>query len=320
MKLNSRVSVIVPVYNAGPYLQECIGSILNGHDLSLELILVNDGSTDSSGEICRHCAAHDPRVKLIEIPNSGVSVARNTGIDAASCDWIIFCDADDRLYPGAIDKLAGAIHCSGLRDVDMVVCDFDYAKEYKEPRPAEFSFSVHTGRDALARTLYQEAGWEVTPTKLYRKTLFDKCRFAPGHRYEDLMLIPILMTHCRTVIHLDEKLFFYRCHRGSFINSDSPERCHAVEAVRAIAEAIPAEWTDCADAAVSRMFSAAFNLFAYASRKKLAGEADRTWDIVRKLRRRILTDSRARAKNRIGALISYLGRPVSELLCSWIYR
>lgn len=312
------LSVIVPVFNAGAYLRECVDSILCGQNVDFELILVNDGSTDGSAEICRSYDP-DPRVRVIDIPNSGVSVARNTGIDAARAGWIVFCDADDRFYPGALDRMMAAATDEGA-EVDMVVCGYDYTDVYREPEQGAIDVSVHSGRDALARILYQEQGWEVSPTKLFSRRLFDVLRFEPGRRFEDLLLIPKLVQASRKVMMINASLFFYRRHDGSFINSDSPGRCQAVSAVRSVADGIPLSWEECRRGARSRLFSAAFNTFAYASSRGLSDIADEAWKLILGLRSGVLRDRRVRAKNRIGAAISFLGRSVSKFICSWIYR
>ena len=89
------ISVIVPVYNVESYLEKCIESIQNQSYKSLEIILVNDGSTDSSGDICDKYAAHDKRIKVIHKKNGGLSSARNAGLEVANGDYIAFVDSDD---------------------------------------------------------------------------------------------------------------------------------------------------------------------------------------------------------------------------------
>ena len=93
--MNPEISIIVPVYNADRYLKNCISSILNQSFYNFELILINDGSKDCSGEICDNYASKDKRVKVIHKNNEGVSIARNIGIDMSKGKYIMFCDSDD---------------------------------------------------------------------------------------------------------------------------------------------------------------------------------------------------------------------------------
>lgn len=115
-----KISVIMPVYNAEKYLDRSISSILSQSLSDFELILVNDGSTDSSAEICDNYAEKDSRVKIINKHNGGVSSARNLGIEKASGKWLCFADSDDIVKPGAFKAL---MNCA---PADLVVSEFDY--------------------------------------------------------------------------------------------------------------------------------------------------------------------------------------------------
>ncbi len=103
--MNNRLSVIVPVYNAGCYLKECLNSILNQDYECISVILVNDGSTDDSGNICKEIAIQDERVTYVEQSNSGVSKTRNKGIEVSDSEFLMFVDADDILENGIIKKM-----------------------------------------------------------------------------------------------------------------------------------------------------------------------------------------------------------------------
>lgn len=125
------ISVVVPVYNAEKYLSECIESVINQKVKEWQMILVNDGSTDSSGEICKKYLKVDKRIIYIEQENQGVSVARNTGIDCAEGDWIVFLDADDMLMscafdiPKHVDSSCEVIITGMARSI----VDFNYSEE-----------------------------------------------------------------------------------------------------------------------------------------------------------------------------------------------
>ena len=100
-----KVSIIIPIYNVAEYLPRCIESVLNQDNIDLEVLLINDGSTDTSGEICEEYAKNDRRVRVFHQENSGVSAARNKGIEESSGDWITFVDADDWIEPNSIQKI-----------------------------------------------------------------------------------------------------------------------------------------------------------------------------------------------------------------------
>ena len=121
-----RVSVIIPVYNAEKYLAASVQSVMAQTETDIEIILINDGSTDRSGELCGRLADSDSRIRLIEKPNGGVSSARNAGLENSSGDWIYFMDSDDIIEP---DTLECAIKKADETGTD--VCFFDYDKIYE---------------------------------------------------------------------------------------------------------------------------------------------------------------------------------------------
>lgn len=135
-----KVSIIVPVYNAEKYLQECVNSILNQTLSDLELILVDDGSTDSSPALCDKCAAQDERVKVIHQTNAGAAVARNNGIKVAQGEYIAFVDSDDWIDTDMYERMLDA---AAANDCDLVICDclkeFDSGSQlYTHELPAGF--------------------------------------------------------------------------------------------------------------------------------------------------------------------------------------
>lgn len=126
---NPKISVIIPVYNAAQFLDKCLDSILSQTFTDFELLLIDDGSKDSSGEICDRYAARDSRVRVFHKPNGGVSSARNLGLDNAQGEWIAFCDADDYVAENYLLELLNEAISS---NADFVVQDFDFAKENGE--------------------------------------------------------------------------------------------------------------------------------------------------------------------------------------------
>ena len=119
--MNETISVIVPIYNASSFLNKCISSIINQTYKQLEIILVNDGSTDNSLEICNLYASNDERIKIINKENGGVSSARNRGIEAATGKYLIFIDADDYIEKNMFEVLSNDLF---KYDVDMSMCGY----------------------------------------------------------------------------------------------------------------------------------------------------------------------------------------------------
>ena len=122
MQNNKIISIIVPIYNRGTFLPRCITSIINQSYSQLDIILVNDGSSDDSLDICNQYAQNDKRIRVISIPNSGVSIARNTGMQYAKGDFIQFVDSDDMIKPHMCQIL---MEEQQKNDADLAICGFD---------------------------------------------------------------------------------------------------------------------------------------------------------------------------------------------------
>lgn len=123
-----KISIIVPVYKAEPYLKKCIDSILNQTFKDFELILVDDGSPDRCGEICDEYALKDSRIKIIHKENGGQSSARNVGLDIAQGEYIGFVDSDDWIEPDMYKKLFKVLKND---NVDMAICNINSIKDKK---------------------------------------------------------------------------------------------------------------------------------------------------------------------------------------------
>ena len=115
-----KVSVVIPVYNAGKYLKRCVESLMRQSFTDFEVLLVDDGSADDSGEICDYYASRDERVKIFHKVNEGVSAARNFGLDRVKGDWVTFVDADDEILPGYLSKLLSLIDT----ETSMIVTNY----------------------------------------------------------------------------------------------------------------------------------------------------------------------------------------------------
>lgn len=131
------ISIIVPVYNAGRYLHECVESIIAQTFTDWELLLVDDGSTDGSHAICDDYAVSDSRIRAIHQPNGGVSAARNSGLDKASGQRIAFIDADDRVEPNYLE----ALHKPAYADITMCAFRFQHTDNQLHKQVIAISFS-----------------------------------------------------------------------------------------------------------------------------------------------------------------------------------
>lgn len=202
------ISVIVPVYNVEPYLQRCVDSIRNQTYDHLEIFLIDDGSTDRSGELCDLCAQQDPRVRVVHQKNGGLSAARNRGLELAQGKYISFADSDDLLEPRMLETLYQDL--TG-QEAEMSVVGYRMFETEEELCPAEVTAPVQcmTGTDAIRNTLVSDDLGDFAWNKLYRRELFREVRYPLGRMMEDQGTTYKLFLQCRKVAYRPEPLYGY---------------------------------------------------------------------------------------------------------------
>ena len=208
------ISVIVPVYNVAEYLQECVDSIINQTYKNLEIILVDDGSTDACPDICDEYAKRDSRIRVIHKKNGGLSDARNAGLDICTGEWIGFVDSDDYIAHDMYEKLYyGAI----VNSSDVAVCHFYCRDNGSSFNSSNFSRKeIYTTKQDMICQMFSGGGGTLsTCLKLYERKIFSNLRFPKGINYEDayIVLDVIKLTTCMVV--LPDMLYFYRNRKGS---------------------------------------------------------------------------------------------------------
>lgn len=218
-----KISVIVPVYNCAPYLNRCVDSILRQTFHNIELLLIDDGSTDSSGAICDEYAAKDPRVRVIHQANAGVSAARNAGLDAATGAYAGFVDADDWVDPAMFESLIQQAESTGA---DIVMCDavtvWDSGRQ--EPDTIELLPESRLLRkaDISPDILRLIAGtvWRC----LYRANIVSDIRFPWGIKFsEDRLFNLYAMGTAKEIVYLKKGLYFRYIRSGSATMSYQPD-------------------------------------------------------------------------------------------------
>ena len=214
---NPLISVIVPVYNVGNYVELCLDSLLAQTWPNFEVILVDDASTDQSGQICGARAARDGRLQVIRLPeNRGPSAARNEGIRRARGAYISFVDADDRVEPDLLEKLYESLAQAGA---EVSACGADGID--LKPGPA----AVYTRSEAV-RCLARGVPFNLVPWgKLYSAELVKKALFPEDIFYsEDLLFLYSVLKQVRRVSYRPDVLYHYTQREGSQMQSGASER------------------------------------------------------------------------------------------------
>lgn len=215
------ISIIVPVYNTAQYLRKCIDSIISQTYKNFELILVDDGSTDRSPQICDDYAKQDKRVKVIHKKNGGLSDARNIGIDISLGQYIVFIDSDDWILPNMIEELYKK---SIEYDADMVISNYLCVNESGDDEgyyKLYTDFMIISGREAISK-LYDsnKVYYIIMCAKLFKRKLFDNLRFTFGTVNEDEFLIHHILNLCNKIVCLPERYYFYYQRSNSIMHTN----------------------------------------------------------------------------------------------------
>lgn len=322
------ISVIVPAYNAEAFLRQCVESVIGQTLDGWELVLVDDGSSDSTPALCDAFASADSRIRAVHKPNGGLSDARNAGIDAASGEWLLFLDADDVLAPGALAVLLGLAREYGA---DIACADFFSSPEAASPRSwrARYRRGVLAPEEAVERMLYQRGLNHSACGKLYAARLFSSTRFRKGTWFEDLDLFYRVFLEARRVAVTPEPLYLYRANPSSFLHRFTLARADVLTVCDRLCAYMAANRPALLPAARDRRLSAAFNIYGLmAANAPLPGEEDRRRaiaarcrEIIKETRFGSLRDPKVRLKNKIGVIAACVGGfPLLRLLSRAVYR
>lgn len=215
--MKEKISVIIPIYNVEDYLEQCVESILNQTYTNLEIILVNDGSTDSSGEICDRYKNIDKRIKVIHKENGGLSDARNYGIEASTGDYIAFLDSDDWADKNLYMTLYKNIK---KNHADISICNFKKYYSDKDIEKQELNeVKCYSNIEALERLYCNDAVIMVVAwNKLYKRKVIGDLRFPVGKIHEDEYLTPMIIYNANKISYINNELIYYRQRENSITN------------------------------------------------------------------------------------------------------
>lgn len=217
---NEIISIVVPVYNVEKYLKECIDSILNQTYVKLEIILVDDGSTDSSGKICDEYLKKDNRIKVFHKLNGGLSDARNYGIKHANGKYIQFTDSDDFLDKDMIKIL---YNNAKENNSDVSICSFYTLKDGIKFTDATHKNKIFSRDEAIKASLLDKEIRNYAWNKLYKKSIFETIEYPKGKLFEDILTMPKIFLQSSCISLVDIPLYYYRQRNDSIIHKKTKE-------------------------------------------------------------------------------------------------
>lgn len=320
------VSVIVPVYNVEDYIEQCVLSIIAQTYRELEIVLVNDGSTDGSGAICDRLGKRDARIVVYHKTNGGLSDARNYGLRKAFGQWISFVDGDDYVSPAFIEVLLKAVldHGCSLSAVpfgkpfrDGAACDV--VADARHVAPAR----LRSSREMQRSLLYQEFDTGA-PWRLYKREVLGDNPFPKGMYYEDLACVYRIVHKVDQIAVIDCcDLYAYRMRSTSIIRQAyRPIKAHSALAVADRLYKDIANWyPELTDAAASRCFSVCRMVFAQVpigshATSETARDGRLLWDVLKRHRGTVLHDKHARKRERLAAAVACTGIFSFSLFCA----
>lgn len=209
------LSVIITIYNVEPHIKKCIESVLSQDYDNLEIILIDDGSKDNSGEICDEFVKQDNRVVVVHQENNGVSAARNHGISKASGEYIAFIDGDDYIDSMMYETLMSNII---KYNADISACGYHdvYANRIISSQE-EVVVDLFKKEDAIKLLFGKNDKIKVfTWNKVYKKRIFEKIKFPIGEIYEDVAIILDILSECDRIVATNQPLYYY-VHRDTSI-------------------------------------------------------------------------------------------------------
>ncbi len=226
--MNPLISVIIPVYNVEKFINSCLDSIINQTYKNLEIILIDDGSTDNSGKICDEYKNQDNRIIVIHKENAGVSVARNTGVEYSSGEYYCFIDSDDSVTDNYIELLYNAIT---EHDADISCCSFTYLYPDNSTycplgKDLDETFiCTEKGSDILENMLYGNSNYMPgCVCKLFNRKKTGNILFPAYKIGEDFLAALDYFNNAEKVIYINKPLYFYFQNNESAMHTQNPEK------------------------------------------------------------------------------------------------
>ena len=210
--MNDKISIIVPVYNVEKYLDECIQSIINQTYKNIEIIIINDGSTDNSLSILRKYESIDKRIIVINQENKGLSASRNIGIKKSTGKYISLIDSDDVIHPRMVELLYKEIK---KNNCDISICMFQEFTDNFIEKNNRYNIRVLNQDNFLKELLKEKKFGSHACNKLYKKSLFNNVEYVVGRKYEDIGTTYKLGLKSNLICYIDIELYGYRIRESS---------------------------------------------------------------------------------------------------------
>lgn len=306
-----KVSIVVPVYKVENYLAECVDSLLRQTYRDIEVILVDDGSPDHCGTMCDAYKAKDNRVKVLHQKNQGLSVARNSGLQEVTGEYVAFVDSDDVVSE---EYVAYLLRIATENDAPMAACQI---ADFRDGTVPELTLSGDvlelSSEQALRMFFYQDRMQTNVLGKLFHRTLLWPDMFEPGILYEDAEPMYRVLYSAGRIAWSDAVLAGYR-HRNTAQSRQgfSTREMDCVKVWQRIERDVSSRCPGLVIPATCRAFSAYSHIFFMIPKGTYESENTQVWKLMTFRRGTVIRDSDARKKARVAALLSYSGKNIMK--------
>ena len=304
---NDLISVVIPVYNVEQYLPKCIESIMNQTYKNLEIILVNDGSTDGSQKICEEYKSLDNRIKVINKENGGLSDARNVGIDNSSGNYITFIDSDDYIDDDYVYTLYKSL-ISYNADMSIASHKIIYPKRIIDKATDE-KFCANS-KKVLEKILYDEGIDLSAWGKLYKKSLFNNIKFPKGRLFEDSATTYRLIDESKKIAVNSKSVYNYVIRKNSISNEMfSEKKMDLITSTMEMTEFIKKKYPELEKGCERRLMYAYLSTLTQLAKTKETNSSmqAKLMNYIKKNKGRVLKDKRIPKRDRIGIISTMLG-------------
>lgn len=304
---NELISVVVPVYNVQEYLHSCVDSLLRQTYRNLEIILVDDGSTDESGSICDDYSNRDARIKVLHKANGGLSDARNAGIEVATGLYLTMVDSDDWVADNYVELLYKAI---SNNDVDIAIGRLSEVSNRDDKGfLAEVDKSQTFDRvDAVSNYLYQRFSTSAN-AKMYSRKIYKDLAFPVGVLYEDLEPIYLAISKSSRVAFCDSAIYkYYQRNTGIVRGKMNPRKFDYVSNAESLLYRVKSDYPQLERAAISRKLWAEVHIIVHMNNfQEYPEEFNKFWSDIKRNRMTVIADANNKLNVRMVAGLSFLG-------------
>ena len=304
------ISVIVPIYNVEKYLRRCLDSICNQVYSNLEIVLVDDGSTDSSGKIADEYARRDIRVHVIHKQNGGLSDARNVGLSYCHGKYIVFVDSDDYVTEDYVMVLYDLLKHN---HADISAVSLTHKEEELSKINDSTTTKIYNTKEALQDLLYQRISTSAN-AKMYRAELFSDIRYPKGRLYEDVIATYQIFEKATKVVWCDIKKYWYYVRTDSIVRSAfNVKKMDYVYNCEEVLEEVKKKYPALSKAAESRLLWAAIHIWVnFTERKKYPEQYQHVYKTIHQYRKSVMSDKVVSTRNKLVVLLTYFGWHLSR--------